>query len=140
MTTVKKEKIMIFGTFDFLHKGHLHFFQQARKLSKNPFLVVSVARDINVKKIKGQLPLQKENERVREIKKCPLVDRVVLGGLKNYIPHIKKERPDIIALGYDQIAYTENLQKNLAKHGLVIKISRLKSYKPHVYKSSILKK
>ena len=28
---------MVFGTFDFLHKGHLNFFKQARKLSAHPF-------------------------------------------------------------------------------------------------------
>ena len=41
---------MVFGTFDILHQGHLDFFKQARKLVANPFLVVSVARDVNVKK------------------------------------------------------------------------------------------
>ena len=48
-----KVKIMAFGTFDILHAGHLNFFKQARKLSKYPFLIVSVARDVNVKKIKN---------------------------------------------------------------------------------------
>jgi cytidyltransferase-like protein len=48
-----KTIVMVFGTFDFLHKGHLNFFKQARSLAKNPYLIASVARDYNVKRIKG---------------------------------------------------------------------------------------
>ena len=39
---------MVFGTFDGLHKGHINFFQQAVKLAKNSYLIVSIARDKNV--------------------------------------------------------------------------------------------
>ena len=52
----KKIRIMVFGTFDGLHEGHLDFFKQARQLSKNPFLIVSIARDKNVKIIKKIFP------------------------------------------------------------------------------------
>jgi len=53
----RRTKIMVFGTFDGLHKGHLNFFWQARKLAVDSFLVVSIARDKNVIKIKGKSPL-----------------------------------------------------------------------------------
>jgi cytidyltransferase-like protein len=135
-----KTIIMAFGTFDFLHQGHLHFFKQARSLAKNPFLVVSVARGLNVKKIKGKSPLLSEKKRAQGVKNSGLVDKVVLGGKSNYLAHILKEKPAIIALGYDQSAYTKNLKQNLAAKGLQVSIKRLKSHKPHLYKSSILKK
>ena len=45
--TVEK-RIMVFGTFDGLHKGHLNFFKQAKNFAENSFLIVSVARDKNV--------------------------------------------------------------------------------------------
>ena len=130
---------MVFGTFDILHKGHLDFFKQARKLALNPFLIVSVARDANVKKIKGQNPASKELVRISKVKKCPLVDKVILGGVKSYLPHILKERPQIIALGYDQVAYVKNLKWLLGKKGLIVEIKRLKSHNPQIYKSSLLK-
>ena len=133
-------RIMVFGTFDILHKGHLSFFKQARKLAKNPFLIVSVARDVNVKKIKKQKPKSIENLRLQTIKECPLVDKAVMGGVKSFLPHILKERPQIIALGYDQSAYTEDLQSNLEKKGLKVKIFRLKSFKPFIYKSSLIRR
>lgn len=130
---------MVFGTFDVLHKGHLNFFKQARGLAKTPFLIVSVARDINVKKIKGRLPLHNEKQRMAVIKKCELINKVILGGVKNYLPHILKEKPQIIALGYDQTAYIGNLKNKLKEKGLKVKLIRLKPYKKTVYKSSIIK-
>jgi cytidyltransferase-like protein len=139
MRIAPKTKIMVFGTFDILHKGHLNFFKQARKLSRNPFLIVSVARDINVKKIKGVFSIKKEKQRLAEIKKCLLVDRATLGGVKNYIAHIKKQSPQIIALGYDQKAYVKNLKADLKTAGINAKIVRLKAFYPKVYKSSFLK-
>ena len=127
-----KTRIMVFGTFDRLHKGHLSFFRQARSLSKSPYLIVSVARDINVKKIKGKFPKNSERKRLDTIKKSKLVDKVVLGQKSGYLTHIKKQRPEIIALGYDQKAYTKDLNK------LGIKIVRLKPFKHHIYKSSLI--
>ena len=134
-----KVKILVFGTFDGLHKGHLDFFKQARKLAERSFLIVSVARDKNVKRIKGQAPKLGEEKRLALIKKCILVNRAVLAGLENYLPHILKESPNIIALGYDQKAYVKNLKKDLKNKGLIVKIMRLKSYKEHIYKNHLLK-
>jgi len=135
----KKTKIMVFGTFDGLHAGHLHFFQQARNRVPNPYLIVSIARDINVFKIKNFHPILKERSRLNLVKKCPLVDKVVLSGLHKHLPHILKERPDIIALGYDQKDYTKNLKKDLKNKGLNVKIIRLKPHKKNIYKNSLLK-
>lgn len=139
MSKNPKTKIMVFGTFDVIHPGHLHFFTQARSLTKNPLLVVSVARDKNVRRIKGRLPLQKERQRLANIKKIKLVDKAVLGGVSSYLPHIIKEAPAIIALGYDQNTYTKNLKNELLKNGLSVKIVKLKPHKPNKYKSSLMK-
>ena len=130
---------MLFGTFDVLHKGHLNFFKQARALAKNSYLIVSVARDANVRLIKGKRPLLIEQKRAQGVKKTKAVDKVVLGGKKTFIPHILKEKPHIIALGYDQKAYTKGLKQALSSKGLNVQIKRLKPFKPHLYKSSILK-
>jgi FAD synthetase len=133
------KKIMVFGTFDGLHRGHLDFFKQARKLVAEPFLIVSVARDKNVVRIKGKYPEKNEHTRVTLVKKCNLVDKVVLSGVKNHLPHIKRENPDIIALGYDQKAYVKNLKKDLKNKGILVKIVRLKPYKKEIYKNHLLK-
>ncbi len=139
MNQKAKQTILVFGTFDLIHEGHLSFFEQARKLSQNPLLVVSIARDQNVKKIKGQRPRNSEQSRRRQIAKLPQVDLAVLGGLRNHIPHIVKINPDYIALGYDQKAYVKGLRQDLRQAGILPKILRLKPFKPKVYKTSILR-
>ena len=144
MKTAKK--VMVFGVFDLLHPGHLNFLVQARELGQK--LVVSVARDLNVFKIKGQRPVDDEKSRLNNVSMLPVVDKAILGGLKDPWPHIVKERPDIIALGYDQKMYVgkdtkrveEELESVLAEHGLKkTKVVRLKPHWPQVYKSKILR-
>ncbi len=138
---IAKTRVIIFGTFDGLHKGHENFFKQARNLAKNSHLTVSIARDLNVKKIKGKIPFFNEKKRAQLVKKSKLVNKVILGGLKNHIPHILKERPDIVGLGYDQYAYVKNLKNNLKnklKNIKPIKIVRLKPYKEKIYKNSLI--
>jgi FAD synthetase len=130
---------MVFGTFDGLHEGHINFFKQARKLATKPFLIVSVARDKNVFRIKGNFPGKTEKERMILMRKCQLVDKVVLSGIKNHLPHILEARPDIIALGYDQKAYVKNLKKDLKNKGISVKVIRLKAYKDKIYKNHLLK-
>src|SRR3989344_1320798 len=132
-------KIMVFGTFDVLHKGHLNFFRQARALSKKPFLTVSVARDVNVERNKRKKTKNNEKKRLEAVKKISFVNKAVLGGVKNYLTHILREKPEIIALGYDQKAYVVGLKNALESSGLSVKIKRLKAFKARIYKSSFLK-
>lgn len=137
---MEKTRVMVFGTFDGLHRGHLNFFTQAKKFMKNSFLIVSIARDKNVIKIKNKKPRFSEVERLGLVKKCNIVDKVVLAGKDKYLAHILKECPDIIALGYDQKAYVKELKKDLKNKNIVVKIVRLKPYKEHIYKNHLLKK
>ncbi len=129
---------MVFGTFDILHPGHLAFFKQAKKLAKSPYLIVSVARDKNVIKIKNRKPLYSEQARLKNIKKIKIAQKVVLGAQDDYLGHIKKYHPHIIALGYDQRAYVKGLKQALKGQGLIVTIKRLKAFKPQIYKSSKL--
>ena len=130
---------MVFGTFDGLHPGHLNFFKQARGIFSDSFLIVSVARDRNVLRIKKRLPALREKKRLAIIKKSRLADKVVLGGIRDHLSHIVKEKPDAIALGYDQKEYIKGLKKNLKDKGLDVKIFRLKPYRENIYKNHLLK-
>ena len=130
---------MAFGTFDGLHEGHLHFFKQAKNFIKNSFLIVSIARDKNVLRIKGKYPDKNERARMALVKKCKLIDQVVLSGAEDHLPHIIKMRPDIITLGYDQKAYVPNLKKDLKNKGVLVRVVRLKPYKEKIYKNHLLK-
>lgn len=133
-------RIMVFGTFDLLHEGHLHFFKQAKTLGPDSFLVVSVGRDKVVARIKGRVPQQDEGARLRQVQACGLADKVVLGDLEGYMEHIIHEQPDIIALGYDQRGeFVDGLEGKLDAAGLQTKVVRLLPHEPERYKSSLLK-
>ena len=128
---------MAFGAFDIFHKGHKNFLKQARVFGD--CLIVVVARDKTVLKTKGKQPQNNERKRMAAIKKSGLADKVILGRIKNKYALIKKYRPDIICLGYDQKYFIEDLKTKIKEFSLKTKIKRLKSYKPHIYKSSKLK-
>ena len=136
---IPMKTVLVSGTFDGVHKGHKNYFQQARKLGHRLFAIV--ARDSIVKKIKNKTPKYSEKERVKQVKQCKEVDRVYLGvdgseeKIYDFVADIK---PDIIALGYDQKAYTENLEKEMKKRLISVKITKLKPFKPEKYKSSTL--
>jgi cytidyltransferase-like protein len=132
-------KIMIFGTFDMIHAGHEDLFRQARSLAPDPYLVVSIARDVSVLRIKGVAPRHSQEERLAAVRAHELVDEAMLGDEIGYIGHIKAAAPDVIALGYDQEGeYVSNLSEDLRQAGLGAKVTRLAAYKPKTYKTSKL--
>lgn len=125
--------VMCFGTFDVLHPGHRSYFQQAKQHGER--LVVVVARDSNVARIKGTLPLQGEQTRLEAVSAAPEVDTAVLGNEGgNFYAVIERYSPDIIALGYDQTADSAALQQRFP----AVTILRLRAFKPERYKSSLL--
>lgn len=134
------KRVMVFGTFDILHEGHLDFFRQAKKQANH--LTAVVARDIFVKKAKGKLPRNSEEKRVSNVRKSGTVDKVILGSrTHNFYRTIRTHKSDVIALGYDQKPSIYKLKKDLRRHRLSnIKIVRLKPYQPNKYKSSKLLK
>lgn len=130
-------KVMIFGTFDILHYGHLDLFRQAK--SKGDKLIAVIARDKNVKRIKGAKAYHSEEERKNFLKHIDFIDEVILGDIKNVYKVIKKHKPDKIVLGYDQKKYVDKLEEELKKTGLETKIIRAKPYKSSIYKTSKIK-
>ena len=132
------KKVMTFGTFDILHKGHLSFFRQAKKLGDH--LIVVVARDKFVERAKGKAPKNAETSRVHKVRNLPFVDRALLGSrVHNFYRTIRTYQPDMIALGYDQKPSLRDLKGDLGRHRLKdVRVIRLRSYKPNIYKSSLL--
>lgn len=126
------KKVIVFGSFDPLHEGHRDFFRQAKSLGD--FLVVVVARDENIKRMKNKESRIKENERLKTIKKELIVDEAVLGDIGENYTIIDKIKPDTIAIGYDQ-----KIPKGLKNKLKQYKIVTLKPYKSEIYKSSKIK-
>ena len=128
---------MCFGSFDVLHPGHMYYLKESKNYGDK--LVVVVAKDSTIKKIKGKEPKYSERERLEHVRDVQYVDKAVLGYEEDPYEIIEEINPDIICLGYDQDSYSENLAEELKKRGMNPKIYRLKAYKEHIYKSSKLK-
>lgn len=128
---------MVFGTFDIFHKGHRSYLKQAKRMGN--YLIVVIARDKTVLKVKGQEAFNNEQKRLKFLSDTGLADEVILGSLKDKYTAIKKYAPGIIALGYDQKTDMVVLKNKLKEFKIKSKIVRLKAYKPEIYKSSKLK-
>ncbi len=135
----KKNKVMIFGTFDIFHEGHKNFLRQSK--SEGNYLIVVIAREDTIKKLKKYNPINTEKHRLKTIIKSNLADEVILGNKTNKYSIIKKHKPDVICLGYDQKFFIDKLETKLKEFGLAnTKVKRMKSHKPEIYESSKLMK
>lgn len=134
-----KGKVLVAGTFDFLHPGHVDFFAQAKRHGNR--LVVVVSRDSNAKMIKGKKPYFSQKERLALVTAVGIVDKAVLGDAQAFFSAVRKERPDAIVLGYDQWAKEDKVRAALLRAGLAkTKVFRAKAKCPKKYKSSKIRK
>lgn len=129
------KKVMIFGTFDILHPGHLDYFRQAKEYGDH--LTVVVAHDETVESIKSKQPINKQSKRIAEIKKQEIADEVVAAQAEDdRLQVVREHQPAVICLGYDQREFVDELGKWVQDSSQDIRIVRAKSYKPEIYKSS----
>jgi cytidyltransferase-like protein len=134
---MRKRKVLVFGTFDSIHRGHISFLKQARK--HGDLLIGVVARDSIVKKMKGRKPENNEKKRLGYLRKY--VDVAILGEKKVTYRLIKKIKPDMICIGYDQKPGMREARRILKSIGMNhVKLKRMRSYMPEKYKSSIINK
>jgi FAD synthetase len=134
---------MLFGSFDILHNGHFFLFKEAQKYGN---LIIIVAQDNIIKKTKGKKPHKEISERVDDLEKYFIQNKkemntpiLLIGDNENEKwSAIKKHKPNIVIVGYDQ----KDLKKALKKIQKIykFKIIQINSFKPNIYKSSILKK
>jgi FAD synthetase len=129
--------VIVFGTFDVFHLGHEYFLKKAKALGD--FLTVVIARDKTVKNVKGEYPQHNEKQRMENVKNSGIPDKVVLGNFDDKYKIIRKIKPNIIALGYDQFVFTYKLNKMIIDEKMDTEIIRLESYEPNLYKSSFIK-
>lgn len=104
-------RVFVAGTFDGLHAGHLFLFRYARERGgalarqlgrRGVRLTVVIARDDSVRRIKNRAPHHTEDERRDLIAALRLVDDVFVGYRDDFIKSVRRARPDLIVLGYDQ--------------------------------------
>ncbi|MBS7288053.1 MAG: FAD synthase, partial [Candidatus Freyarchaeota archaeon] len=124
------KKVMVFGTFDILHTGHLKFLEEAKRLGgEGAKLIVVIARDSTVHKVRGRPPIFSEEDRRRLIEGLKPVDEAILGYEgEDMLKIIEEEKPNIIVLGYDQRKDTEQFVEELRSRGIDAEVHRLPKY------------
>lgn len=116
------KKVLVGGTFDLIHSGHIYFLKRASELGR---VIVVVARDSTVKKLKGRPPIIPETQRLEVIREIKYVSEAYLGNEGDPLKIVEKLRPDIILLGPDQNMDEEWLKRELERRGLEIEVKRL---------------
>lgn len=87
------------GVFDIIHPGHVLVLNEAKK--KADILVVVVATDATVKKIKKRKALHKASVRAEVVGEIRAVDLAIVG-LKRMMDTFERVVPDVVVFGYDQ--------------------------------------
>ena len=120
-----RPRVLVAGSFEFLHPGHLALLREAWKLGR---VYVIVSRDVNFSKFKGREPALSEKDRLEVVASVKYVTKAVLGDEEDFLKPIEELRPDIILLGPDQWIEPENLEKKLRERGItnvrVIKLEK----------------
>ncbi len=123
--------VLVGGCFNLLHPGHILFLKEAKKLGD--LLYVIVARDEEISK-KGQPVIFNQRQRMQMIDAIKYVD-LVIAGKEDKKEVIKRIKPDIIAIGYDQ-KITFNMDEELGK----VRIIRIKRKIDGLSTSKIIEK
>jgi FAD synthetase len=134
----KKKIVLASGVFDLLHLGHVKFLEEAKKIGgKNAELLVIIARDSTVEETKGRKPIMSENQRLALVESLKVVDEAVLGFEKFDIGDvIERIKPDVIALGYDQVDMEQRVRKYVDKHKINVKVVRIGKFEEDAIDSS----
>jgi len=123
----KRKVVLASGAFDLLHYGHIYYLSNAKKAGgENAKLVVIVAKDKTVEKLKGSKPIIPEDQRRALVESLKVVDEAILGYENmDMLRVIEKVKPDIIALGYDEEKIESKLKRLISEKHLNIKVVRI---------------
>ena len=125
------------GVFDIIHPGHIHTLNAAKELGD--VLVVVVATDNTAVKMKKRRPLHSQEQRQELVNSLSMVDLCLIGQEDDIFKTVNNVRPEIIALGYDQIHQEKSITEGCKKINLNAKVARLQSPIPDSSSSKIEK-
>ncbi len=111
MVTMKT--VLAAGVFDLLHYGHIRYLEEAKKAGgEDARLIVIVARDETVRRLKGHSPVIPEDQRRAVIEALKVVDEALLGHEDmDLIRVIEQVKPDIVVMGHDQQSIKSQVEK-----------------------------
>ena len=125
------------GVFDIIHPGHIHTLNAAKLLGD--VLVVVVATDNTAVKMKKRTPIHSQEQRQELVNSLEVVDLCLIGQENDIFKTVNHVKPQIIALGYDQIHQEGYITEGCKKIKLNAKVARLQSPIPESSSSKIEK-
>jgi len=135
------KSVMVFGTFDHLHKGHRYFLERAAK--KGSQLTAVVSTDTFVIKNKGKKPHHPQQKRMLMLQQSRLVNKVLPSDYPvGQWQVIEQERPAVICLGHDQVSMKSSLEEWISQRSdeYSPEIIMLDPYRRSKYSSSRISK
>jgi glycerol-3-phosphate cytidylyltransferase/FAD synthetase len=125
------------GVFDIIHPGHIHTLNEAKALGD--ILVVVVATDNTSVKMKKRNPLHTQEQRQELVNSLSMVDLCLIGQENDIFKTVNHVKPQIIALGYDQVHQEKFIVDGCKRINLDAKVARLQSPIPESSSSKIQK-
>ncbi|MGY5151830.1 MAG: adenylyltransferase/cytidyltransferase family protein [Candidatus Nitrosopumilus sp. bin_6a] len=125
------------GVFDIIHPGHIYTLNAAKELGD--VLVVVVATDNTAVKMKKRRPLHSQEQRQELVNSLSMVDLCLIGQEDDIFKTVNHVKPQIIALGYDQVHQEKFITEGCKKIELDAKVARLQSPIPESSSSKIQK-
>ncbi len=125
------------GVFDIIHPGHIHTLNSAKSLGD--VLLVVVATNQTAEKMKKRIPLHNQEQRQNLVNSLSMVDLCLIGYEGDIFKTVEFVKPEIIALGYDQIHQEKFITDGCKKLNLNVKVARLQSPNPEISSSQIEK-
>ncbi|MEL9990950.1 MAG: DUF357 domain-containing protein [Thermoproteus sp.] len=114
-------KVLIAGTFELLHPGHISYMEQAWRLGR---VVAVVSRDVNAARIKSRSVVVPAENRVKVVSSVYYVHKARLGYEDDMLRVVEEERPDVILLGANQPFDEKSLYEKLRRRGIEAQILR----------------
>ena len=114
-------RVLVVGTFDILHPGHLYYMERARELGEELWAII--ARDSNISH--KQSPVVPAEQRRQMVEALEVVDCAVLGSEHSIFERLREINPDVVALGYDQHHSVVNLQAEFDRRCIESEVVRV---------------
>lgn len=125
------------GVFDIIHPGHIYTLNAAKALGD--VLIVVVATDNTAVKMKKRKPLHSQDQRKELVNSLSMVDLCLIGQEDDIFKTVNNVRPQIIALGYDQVHQEKFITDGCKRINLDARVARLQSPIPESSSSKIQK-
>jgi len=125
---MKKQRVVLAsGVFDLLHLGHVKFLEEAKRAGgEDSKLIVVVARDSTVQRMKGVKPIISEENRRALVEALKVVDEAILGFEEMDMGKVLESvKPDVVAVGYDQDGIEAEVKRVIEERALPIEVVKI---------------